>query len=210
MKQYNTDRMAKHRAATRGPEWKPKSTPRHAMLDCDGNQHRCTGCNTVKLVAEFPNNKETPCGYDPRCKACRHSARRSRMGAVLEKPRYSSPEEKITRLTKNALRFRLASIYRITEDQYNWLAFTQNYNCYLCDESDNRLTKDGLPYNLSVDHDHRCCEDRKSCGNCVRHLLCMKCNTMVGIVEAKPKLSHLMVHYINLRPLDNYPGEGNW
>ena len=37
---------------------------------------------------------------------------------------------------------------------------------------------------LFVDHDHNCCpENGKSCGKCVRGLLCMKCNFTVGTVE---------------------------
>lgn len=210
MKIYNAAKTAKNRAKERGPEWKPKSTPRHAMLECDGIEHRCTGCNLKKSIEDFPNNKETPCGKDPRCKQCRHEARRERMGAVRENPRCISDAERIGRRIKKELRFRLKSIYNISEDAYNWLAFSQNYLCHLCEEVDCRINKDGLAYNLSVDHDHRCCPENKSCGACVRHLLCMKCNTLVGIAESKPKLYHLLQDYIDLRPLDSYPGEGNW
>src|SRR5690242_18596635 len=87
MKEYNAAKTARNREKQRGPDWKPKSTPRHAMLGCTGFEHRCTGCNLFKSVEMFPNNPETPCGYDPRCKQCRHEARRERMGAVKENPR---------------------------------------------------------------------------------------------------------------------------
>lgn len=210
MKAYNTAKTARNREKQRGPEWEPKSTPRHSMLGCTGFQHKCTGCKLFKSVEMFPKNPETPCGYDPRCKQCRHEARRERMGAVKENPRCDTEEERIDRRIKAMIRFRLKSVYNVTEDAYNWLAWSQNYVCFMCDELDSRITKDGLPYNLSVDHDHRCCSENRSCGKCVRHLLCMKCNTLVGIVESKPKLYHLLKDYIDLRPLENYPGEGNW
>jgi hypothetical protein len=210
MKSYNAAKTARNREKERGPEWKPKSTPRHAMLECDGAQHRCTGCNEVKAVIDFPNNPETPCGYDPRCKLCRHLARRARMGAVKENPHCLTGEERTDRRIKKEIRFRLKWTYNISEDAYNWLAFSQDYVCYLCEESDCRTNKEGLTYNLSVDHDHRCCSGNKSCGSCVRHLLCVKCNTLVGTVESKPKLAYLLSNYVDLRPLDNYPGEGNW
>lgn len=36
---------------------------------------------------------------------------------------------------------------------------------------------------LSVDHDHVCCPGKKSCGECVRGLLCTACNFAVGRYE---------------------------
>lgn len=38
---------------------------------------------------------------------------------------------------------------------------------------------------LSVDHDHRCCPGRTSCGDCVRGLLCTICNRDLGRYENK-------------------------
>lgn len=38
---------------------------------------------------------------------------------------------------------------------------------------------------LAVDHDHRCCPGKKSCGRCIRKLLCLSCNIAVGIIEKR-------------------------
>lgn len=37
---------------------------------------------------------------------------------------------------------------------------------------------------FAVDHDHRCCAGGKSCGRCVRGLLCSTCNISLGHYEA--------------------------
>lgn len=227
MREYNNAKMAKLRAKERGPDWQPKSTPRHAMLDCDGIQHRCTGCSKLKPIEDFPNNKETPCGKDPRCKVCRHLARRERMGAVKNNPVAFDEEERAERkiaatkkyveANKEKLRaanklFKLKANFNITSDQFAWLHYIQNNTCFMCGEAEVRIdNRTGTVMNLAIDHDHRCCSARgKSCGKCVRHLLCSTCNIMVGFAELKPKVVHRFADYIDLRPLDNYPGEGNW
>jgi hypothetical protein len=33
---------------------------------------------------------------------------------------------------------------------------------------------------LAVDHDHNCCPSKKTCGKCIRGLLCMDCNRGLG------------------------------
>lgn len=35
-----------------------------------------------------------------------------------------------------------------------------------------------------VDHDHKCCPGKTSCGECIRDLLCVYCNTTVGKLES--------------------------
>ncbi len=212
MKAYNAAKTARNREKQRGPEWKPKSTPRHSMLDCDGTQHRCTGCNLTKIVTEFPNNKETPCGYDPRCKQCRHEARRERMGAINHNPRAKTEEERQLRAKAKNRRAILNNVYHISEDKYAWLLHIQNNVCFLCKEPETAISnKSNQLMNLAIDHDHRCCREKSgSCGECVRHLLCTVCNWIVGRVESKPNLQPMLAHYVDLRPLENYPGEGNW
>jgi hypothetical protein len=34
-----------------------------------------------------------------------------------------------------------------------------------------------------IDHDHACCPGQRSCGRCLRGILCMNCNMMLGLVH---------------------------
>lgn len=47
-----------------------------------------------------------------------------------------------------------------------------------------------------VDHDHSCCAGQRSCGRCVRGLLCHHCNIGVGVFRDKPDLMRAAIEYI--------------
>jgi hypothetical protein len=49
------------------------------------------------------------------------------------------------------------------------------------------FTKDSA---ICIDHDHACCPDEKrSCGKCIRGLLCSGCNRALGIIESKYEMA---------------------
>lgn len=56
----------------------------------------------------------------------------------------------------------------VTDDEYQRLLDQQGGHCALCPNTPKRLKKDGTPYRLHVDHDHKTGE--------VRGLLCWPCN----------------------------------
>src|SRR5258708_3390846 len=49
---------------------------------------------------------------------------------------------------------------------------------------------------LCVDHDHMCCPGFKSCGKCVRGLLCHRCNTSLGKFEDNVQILLNAVEYL--------------
>lgn len=71
--------------------------------------------------------------------------------------------------------------YNISVEQYEAMLIAQGYRCAIdgC-ELENR---DERGEYLCVDHDHSCCPGDRSCGRCVRALLCSRHNMNVGIVE---------------------------
>lgn len=66
--------------------------------------------------------------------------------------------------------------YKLTKQMYLDLLEQQNGVCAICKLPPNRNY-------LSVDHDHNCCDGIKTCGNCVRGLLCASCNSFLGRVK---------------------------
>ena len=82
-------------------------------------------------------------------------------------------------------RIRASRLYRIREygitpERYAEMLEAQGGTCALCD-----LPEPVAGRSLAVDHDHKCCPDKKrSCGKCVRGLLCSRCNNVLGFIEA--------------------------
>ena len=66
----------------------------------------------------------------------------------------------------------LRSYYNISEADYMTMFAAQDERCAICGSKSERW--------LDVDHDHACCPGGKSCGKCVRGLLCHSCNVGLG------------------------------
>jgi hypothetical protein len=76
-------------------------------------------------------------------------------------------------------RYRIAS-YGLTEVTFAQLLKVQEYACAMCRE---RFEEGQL---IHVDHDHACCKEKnRSCGRCVRGLLCHTCNIALGHIERR-------------------------
>lgn len=81
--------------------------------------------------------------------------------------------------------------YGITIDDYHQMLEDQNYSCKICEKSETTFRK-----RLSIDHDHACCPGEKSCGKCVRGLLCHHCNAALGNAKDDTKILQKMIDYL--------------
>lgn len=82
--------------------------------------------------------------------------------------------------------------YELTGEQFSRLLESQGHACGMCHEP----FKAGR--RICIDHDHACCPDReRSCGKCVRGLLCLRCNTTLGHIENLGALARI---YLNKLP----------
>jgi len=62
--------------------------------------------------------------------------------------------------------------YKLSMEEY--LERSAN-GCELCGDKPER--------NLHVDHDHKCCNGSITCGNCVRGIVCNRCNKAIDKYE---------------------------
>lgn len=169
----------------------------------------CKRCDTTKPVSEFNKRADTKDGLGYSCRQCNSQAGKEHYeknkerykknaAAWKEKNPDKLKEYAAARLKKNpdylkewnqknpdkakeyAERDKLRR-YGLTIEDYNNLLAQQNNRCAICKEE----SKDGR--SLHVDHDHSCCKGRGSCGKCVRGLLCVYCNSMLGYARDNPE-----------------------
>lgn len=78
--------------------------------------------------------------------------------------------------------------YHITARDFHELLERQGGVCAICGRK---------PPEFHVDHDHSCCPERKrSCGNCVRGLLCPDCNGALGLMNDDPARMENAARYL--------------
>ena len=82
--------------------------------------------------------------------------------------------------------------FRIRETQYNDMLVKQNFSCAICKVHQSETEKA-----LAVDHDHSCCPGKKSCGKCIRGLLCFECNIGLGKFKDNPRLLAIAYEYLS-------------
>lgn len=100
----------------------------------------------------------------------RHAEHRARHLVAQRERTKSDP-----RWAKNK---QLMKLYKITLEQFEEMLAVQNGVCAGCGTD-----TPGGAGTWQVDHDHSCCPGRSSCGQCVRALLCYRCNNVLGLVQ---------------------------
>lgn len=80
--------------------------------------------------------------------------------------------------------------YGTTIEWFRDKLIVQNGLCAICDHLSRRFEN---LQRLQVDHDHSCCDLKtKSCGSCLRGLLCADCNVRLSYLEAVLKESTIV------------------
>lgn len=76
--------------------------------------------------------------------------------------------------------YALRTKYGLSREQYDALFLKQNGTCAICGTPPRGSGRDER---LHVDHDHSCCPTERTCGRCIRGLLCRACNHALGAFQ---------------------------
>jgi hypothetical protein len=126
------------------------------------------------------------------CNDCRPAAERRRQLRKNDAKRYDGTLDDEIRRDKNR-RMQIRR-YGIEWEQYEQMLADQGGVCAICGAP----PKGGRTSSsrLHVDHDHGCCPGTKSCGECVRGLLCSNCNMAVGLLKDDPTILTAALRYV--------------
>ena len=142
----------------------------------------CSLCSVEKGEDQFPRKRANRSGWANWCKECHYRR--------VREWKKNNPEK-----TKN---IRLLHKFNITLEQYRELLFVQNGVCAICKQEE-VISRNGKVLQLSVDHDRRCCPGERSCGKCVRGLLCQYCNTALGLMKDDREILKKAINYLERR-----------
>jgi hypothetical protein len=175
----------------------------------------CKKCDQTKSLSEFHIKRQTRDGYAHYCRECvSEYDKREHVGQMVFKRLIRTETHRQCRMCEKL--FHISEFNRnskypnsyckectdikqfrsllkrmgLTEERYNKIISDQNNLCYICkrpEKGDRRL---------SIDHDHQCCPSGRSCGVCVRGLICLKCNTALGAVNDDPQILLSMISYL--------------
>lgn len=142
----------------------------------------CPHDGAAQPVTEFSRRSSSKDGLGSWCKTCNRKSQK----LYWQKPetkerewrRRHKPEVKKRHreymhrpeMKEKRRRYHL-SLYSVTLEWYEMRLAEQNQRCGICEREFLDFKKKPC-----VDHDHRCCPTGRSCGKCVRGLLCVICN----------------------------------
>lgn len=151
----------------------------------------CKFCETEKPLHEFHNLKRSPDGRNPRCIGCIAEQNRiriekqkrelspTRVCLVCKKEKKTTEGFSKTPNGPGGYQTRCKECCSEASAKWRWgieniLSLVDSSVCDICGEGLERN-------NYAVDHDHSCCPSRiRSCGKCVRGLICQNCNIGLG------------------------------
>lgn len=143
---------------------KNNGLPRGSATTRVNGLKQCYGCLGwfEPTVVNFGRRANTRDGLSERCGSCRHI-------------------KQIADSTRDIL---LRRFYRITEDEFNAILESQGGVCAICKRTPEEAHRSGKAF--AVDHDHGHCPGNRSCGECIRGILCDACNRGMGNLGDDP------------------------
>lgn len=155
----------------------------------------CRRCREVKPAEAFNVDKRARTGRQGECRSCASDRHKQRYaGLTTNEKRTKQLAQREHRLAMPDLYYwtRMRHQYGLTREAFEAMLDRQQRRCAIC-----RTDQPGGRYRQwAVDHDHLCCAEARSCGSCVRGLLCNGCNHGLGNFRDNPEALRRAADYL--------------
>lgn len=152
----------------------------------------CKNCGKTYPLEDFPIKKSYKDGYHYLCFPCKRAAFKPLQEAYVrrdpERRRKQARDYSRRNASAASVRARIYK-YGLTPEAVQAMVDAQNHLCGLCERG---FQND----EIFVDHDHDCCPTPKTCGKCIRAILCRTCNQGLGQLQESPELLRKAADYI--------------
>jgi hypothetical protein len=156
---------------------------------------QCSRCKRLKSTKEFYFRGEAKDKLRSWCKQCTNEQGEHRRIAWTERNRDKLREKGRRRRPSDrkieARLLRLRNIYNIEPEDFEAMLDRQHHRCAICNDHNPHNS------NWNIDHDHACCSSsKKTCGSCIRGILCANCNRGLGAFKDNLKLLDAAKFYL--------------
>jgi hypothetical protein len=128
----------------------------------------CASCKSWLSESCFTRLHASLDGLNGRCRQCDAEYYRSK------------PEVNAARRLK----------YKYGIECFATMLAAQGSGCAICER------KEATGNGWAIDHDHSCCPGDRSCGKCVRGILCTQCNMALGLLYENTNSMARMIEYM--------------
>jgi len=164
------------------------------VVDCDRDSLSKGMCEKHYRAARDAANPDKRRAYNARY----YAAHPERCIAASTKWQVANADrvraKRVEHYAKNPDAYRAAWLlknYKVSPSDYAAMLSAQGGGCAGCG-----ATSGVNGTRLAVDHDHSCCPGAKSCGRCVRGLLCTDCNQTLGKMKDDPAALLRLAEYL--------------
>ena len=157
---------------------KPSVAPKYNS----GSLRQCIKCDLVRPIDNFANKRKEKSSI---CMPCMRIYSRNYYANNSEDLKSNARRHKASHPNQ----YKNFAFHNISQDNYNLLLQKHDGLCWICKDKQA----------ICIDHDHSCCDSKsRSCGKCIRGVLCNGCNFMIGLARDDVQVLKSAIEYLKL------------